>query len=175
MIIGELESLRVNGSDLVIGSAIIDSDGNAVTSGQTVKFNVQQLSDSKWWNTSTSAFDLSSEPTLISASQVDFLGVYEYTLSGGYDSTETGYRVRVEAVGIVNYDFYFTDAPSVSSSNNVDFLQLIVSTVINSNKLLKAILGLSEEEQKQYKNLYSAIRDMRRELLRGKSIDRRKL
>ena len=80
---------------------MVDEDGNAVTSSQTVSFNIQRRSDGLWWNVSTSAFDLAAEPSIIAATQVGTTGVYELTLSGAYNNSDYAYTVHITTTGTV--------------------------------------------------------------------------
>jgi hypothetical protein len=97
--------LRVSGSDLIFSISIVDSNGDAVTSSQTVDISVFQYSNSRYWNDGTSDFDQVAEPALDSAAQIGSTGIYSYTLSGGYTPGNTDYRIRIDADDTVEKDF----------------------------------------------------------------------
>ncbi len=96
--------LRLSGSDIIAGISVVDEDGNSITSSQTIKFNFQRKSDSKWWNGSSWA--AGSEPTLITAAQVNSTGIYEYTLTGGFSDNTIEFTVHVEATVTLIQNFY---------------------------------------------------------------------
>lgn len=101
-----IRELRIDGNDLIVSFSLVDSSNLAITSGQTIEFSIIRLSDDNYWNTGTNAFDLASEPSLISASHIGN-GVWEYTLTNGYATRHDNYRIHIEAAGPYtgNYGF----------------------------------------------------------------------
>lgn len=99
------KTLRLNGTDMIVSASVRDEDGNAVTAGQTVKFNIKRLSDMNWWNTGTSDFDLGAEPALITAPQDGTTGIYRLTLTGGFNNSSTEYQIHTQSTGVIVQDF----------------------------------------------------------------------
>jgi len=98
--------LRVDGSDLIFGVSIVDNNGDAVVAAQTVEISIERLSDNKWWDDAGSAFTGAVEPALITAVLVGSTGIYEYTLTGGFDDSSTDYRIHIDAQNTVAFDYY---------------------------------------------------------------------
>lgn len=131
------QTLRTNFSntDIVISDTVIDSSGNAVTTGQTVEFNIQRLSDNMWWG--GTAFDQGSEPGgFLSAAQVGTTGNYEHTLSSGFDESSLEYRVHHKHTGTVVMDFYDTD--NIETGANVVALVGETASAVKMRDALRA-------------------------------------
>lgn len=98
--------LRKQGADLVFSTSVLNG-GLAVTAGQTVTINVLRISDQKWWNIGTDAFDLdfASKPSPISAPQEGTTGNYKYTLLGGHSDSSINYQTHIIAAGVVVYNY----------------------------------------------------------------------
>lgn len=162
-----IRELRIDGDDLIVSFSLVDSSNDAIITAQNISFSIIRLSDSNYYNVATNAFDLASEPSLINAPHVDD-GVWEYTLTNGYATKYDNYRIHVEAAGPYTGNYGFV------KSLNLDtllFNNLTYSLILTQSKKLDAILKFGKEindNEKKIDELYSAIRDMRRDLLRGK-------
>jgi hypothetical protein len=94
-------ALFVSGSDLIAHYTALDSQSSGLT-GLTVKFSVYDPSVSRYWDNGTGAFDSVGE-VLNTASEVSD-GLYQYTLTSGFTSGNSNYRVGVEATESVTGD-----------------------------------------------------------------------
>lgn len=101
-----IRNVGSDGGDLYVQLSIIDADGNAQSSSQGFQTNILRLSDSKWWNSGTLAFDLGTEPSLLTGSQVGNTGVYEYYMLGGFDGSSMDYIVHLKGITTITFDFY---------------------------------------------------------------------
>lgn len=96
------------GVDLIVSTTVLDSSGNGKTSGIAVKCSVRRLSDGKFWNSGTNAFDLGSEPTLDTMPHQNN-GLYELTLTNGSEIPERNYTIHIEITGDIAKDFAVTE------------------------------------------------------------------
>lgn len=148
------EYLRKEGNNIVFSIAMIDNDGNAITSGQTVSINVMRISDSKWWNTGTNDFDLTSEPSLISASQIGSTGIYKYALANSWNKNYINYRLHLVIVGTVPYNF--SKEEQISDYEGLASLSDIISTdAIKSD--IRAVNGSNNIDGMQISYVYELI------------------
>ena len=136
-----------SGSDLTVSFSILDSSGVAVVSGQTFQTNIFRVSTEKWWNTSTSAFDLGAEPALISGTQFGTTGIYQYVLAGGFDDSSLDYIIRLKGTGNVVFDFYASTRiiPSLAILALVSSETDWSSNFDGISKLLEYIRGDTDE------------------------------
>lgn len=98
--------LRTDGNDLIFSISVIDNAGDAVVAAQTVEISIERLSDNKWWDDAGSAFTGVVEPALITAVLDGSTGIYEYTLTGGFNGTSVDYRIHIDAQNTVAFDYY---------------------------------------------------------------------
>jgi len=96
--------LRLSGTDIIIGVSVLDNDGNSVTASQVVEVSIQRKSDDKWWT--GAAWATGAEPAMVNAPQVGTTGIYEYTLTAGFDDNTPYYTVHIEGTVVVLRDFY---------------------------------------------------------------------
>lgn len=89
------------GSNVIMPYTAEDSAGAGIT-GLTVKFSIYKPSTSKYWDDGSSAFNSVGE-VLNTASPIGH-GLYEYEMTGGYDSEDEPYQIRVQATQSVTGD-----------------------------------------------------------------------
>lgn len=105
---------------IVVGISVVDTSGNAITSGQTVNFSIERRSDGMWWNTATSAFDLASEPgSPAAAAQDGSTGIYELSLASAFDGESLNYKLRINLTGTVAKNYYINDATLETSESSL--------------------------------------------------------
>jgi len=143
-------TLRVEGNNLVLCIVALDTDGNAITSGETIDISILRLSavaaNERYWDDTNQVFDEASEPALIGLTQVGTTGKYEYTLVNGYNSDYLNYGIHIDADGVINKDFPIIVVLSTAAESLVSTLETTLTTLINSiegdviRKYLKEIL-----------------------------------
>ena len=110
--------LVLDGNDIKFIASIRDVNGDAITSGQTVTFSLEDISVgsatvNKFYNIGNGLFDQTDEPAMINAVQetrstgggpVD-TGEYQYDLVDKFTPGVLLYRIHIVVAGIVNQDF----------------------------------------------------------------------
>lgn len=144
-------ALVQSGKDIIVAVPVIEYvGGDAVTSGQAVNLAIQRVSDSLWWNTATSAFDLVAEPSPAAATQNGSTGVYELALSDGYDGESLNYFIRLNLTGTVARNFYQYDQLLEDNS-------AVLAAANRNYKSLHKILELLEQLKRKQSLIISSM------------------